>query len=156
MFLRWNSYSAILGCVYNMQLGLQCACSNVTISCDVFSLLYMTFTKTICCPPHPTCIIVNMDQMTMHCTYQWLQMTCTGKRKKTQPKGQIHSKWEGAHRSTNISKDARIGTMKEMSVWICRQVIVPTACIGRNNISPDEACQPQRVFFAMVLQRLGI
>ena len=74
---RWNSYSAILRCVCNMQLALQCACSSVTVTCHVSELLNMILTETTCCPPHPTGIIVNMDQMTMHRTYHWLQMTCT-------------------------------------------------------------------------------
>ena len=77
MFPRWNSYSTILRCVRNMQLPLQCACSAVTMYCHVFSLLYVTLTETTCCPPHETGIIANMDQMTMHRTYHWLQMTCT-------------------------------------------------------------------------------
>jgi hypothetical protein len=42
MFPRWNSYSAIFRCVCNMQVPLQRACSNVTKSYHVSSLLYMT------------------------------------------------------------------------------------------------------------------
>ena len=76
-FPRWNSYSAILRCVCNMPLALQCACSNVTLSGQPSSLLYMILTVTTCCHPHPTGIIVNTDQMTMHRTYHRLQMTCT-------------------------------------------------------------------------------
>jgi hypothetical protein len=48
MFPRWNNYFAILRCVCNVQLALQCACSYVTIFCHVFSLLYMTLTKITC------------------------------------------------------------------------------------------------------------
>ena len=81
MFPRWNSFSTILRCVCNMQLPWQCAYCNVTIYCHVSSMLYMTLTKTTSCPPHTTGITVNMDQMTMHRTYHWLQQTCTIRRK---------------------------------------------------------------------------
>ena len=77
MFPRWNSYSTIFRLACNMHSDCDTACSNVTISCFLSSLLYMTDTVTTCCAPRPTGIIVNMDQMTMHRTYQWLQMTCT-------------------------------------------------------------------------------
>ena len=76
-FPRWNSYSAIIRYVCNMQFVFLSAFFDVTISCHISSLLYMTLTVSTCCPCHPTGIIVNMDQMTMPRTYQWLQMTCT-------------------------------------------------------------------------------
>ena len=70
MFPRWNNYSAIFRSVCNMHSHCDTACSNVTLSCHIFSLLYMAHTVTTCCGSHPTGIIVNMDQMTMHCTYR--------------------------------------------------------------------------------------
>ena len=81
MFPRWNNYSAILRCVCNMQKALQCACSNVTTSSYVTTLLYMTLTENTCCPPHSTGIIVSMGQRTIHRTYHWLQTTCTTRKK---------------------------------------------------------------------------
>ena len=86
MFPRWNSYSAIFRFVCNMHSDCYTACYNVTLSCQISSLLYMTHTVTTCCGPHPTGIIVNMDQMTMHRTYQWLQMTCTRRKESWTPK----------------------------------------------------------------------
>ena len=66
---RWNSYSAILRYICNMQPGLDCACSNVTVFKHLSSLLYVTLTVTTCCGLYVTGIIVNMDQMTMPRTY---------------------------------------------------------------------------------------
>ena len=78
LFPRWNSYSAAIRWVCNMQLVCCCACSNVTISCHLPSLLYVALTFTPCYP-HPTGITVNMDQMTMPRTYHWLQVTWHGR-----------------------------------------------------------------------------
>ena len=89
MFPRCNSYSAILRSVCNMHQPYHCACSTITISSHVSSMLYMTLTDTTYCPPHPTGIIVNMDQMTMHRTYQWLQMTCTIRKENSTLRGNI-------------------------------------------------------------------
>ena len=97
MFPRWNCYSAILRYLCNMQLPCQCACCNVTIYCHVSSLLYMTLTKTTCCPPHPTGIIVNMDQMTMHRTYHWLQQTCTRRKESSTPRANTFQMGRGTH-----------------------------------------------------------
>ena len=83
LFPRWNSYSAIIRCVCNMQVVFHCACSCVTVCCQIPTLLYMALTSTTCCSPHPTGITVNMDQMTMQATYHWLQMTCTKRNKKS-------------------------------------------------------------------------
>ena len=77
LFPRWNSYSAVIRCVCNMQLLCCCARSIVTRSCLGPTLLYMALTFSTCCPAHPTGITVNMDQMTMPRTYHWLQATCT-------------------------------------------------------------------------------
>ena len=39
LFPRWNSYSAIIRCVCNMQFVCYCACSSVTMPCQVPTLL---------------------------------------------------------------------------------------------------------------------
>jgi hypothetical protein len=81
MFPRWNSYSVIFRYFCNMLPSDDNARFNVTRLPHLSPLLYMTLTVSTWSGPHPTGIIVNMDQMTMHRTYHWLQRTCTRRKK---------------------------------------------------------------------------
>ena len=51
MFPRWNSYSAIIRCVCNMQSEFHCACCNVTTLTHVCGLGLRTLPNTTCSAP---------------------------------------------------------------------------------------------------------